>query len=351
MKNRMIELERFFASCVILLYHLDVIKSGWIFVEFFFILTGCFLASHLDSHQKAIEANATWYPLKYTCKKYCKLLPYTSISIAAMWVFYAIVWDLSAVGILKWLLYLPCELLLLGGSGMLPNGQVFWGSAATPIMINPLLWYVSSLLTVMPIVFSLLQNKKQLRGLLCTVVPVLLYGILIMKDGTINGWHDNKLGFVYCNIRATAGLLLGAGVWHFSHWWQSHTFTRLGKYVLTILEILPFLFVAVISAMTSTSYDCIKIALFALSVSLTFSGVTYTASIPYRFFDLLGSWSLAIYCLHKPIMHFFSGHFGYHYPLVISLITIASSAFYTWLITKIQKARKSNCFSFLIEQK
>lgn len=341
MKNRMIELERFFASCVILLYHLGVIKSGWIFVEFFFILSGYFLISHLESHQKAIEADATWYSLKYTCKKYRKMFPYTAISIAAMWVFYAIAWDLSVAGILKWLLYLPCELLLLGGSGMLPYGQVFWGNAATPIMINPLLWYVSSLLTVMPIVFSLLQNKKQLRGLLCTVVPALLYGILIMKDGTVNGWHDNKFGFVYCNVRAAAGLLLGAGVWHLSHWWQSRTITIFGKVILTSIEVLAFLFVAVISSLSNTSYDCLKIALFALSVSLTFSGVTLTASIPYKFCDLLGSWSLAIYCLHKPIMNFFSGHFGDHYPLAISLITIASSAFYTWLITRIQKRTKA----------
>lgn len=91
MKNKVIELERFLAACMVLLYHMGVAKAGWIFVEFFFILTGCFLMQHLESHKSDIEQNAVWYPLQYTWRKYWKLLPFTSASVIAMWVIYAAV--------------------------------------------------------------------------------------------------------------------------------------------------------------------------------------------------------------------------------------------------------------------
>ena len=339
MKNRIIELERFVAACIIVLYHLNKIKAGWIFVEFFFILTGFFLMNHLVLHKEAIDRDEAWYPLKYTFQKYKSIFPYTTLSIIILWLYLAEVWQLSGTAIIKWLLYLPCDLLLIGGSGMLPYGLVFHGTLSTPRMINVLLWYVSSMLIVMPIAFALLRNEKR-RGLLCTIVPAILYGFLIMRDGRVNGWHDEKFGFVYCNIRALAGLLMGAGTWHLAEWWKRREYTRFGKSLLTAIELLTFIIFAGI-ANTTLPYDCLEIALIVVSVSLTASGVTYTSFVKCNLFNLLGSWSLAIYCLHKPIMNICMRWFCEDNAYLILAISIAASAIYTYLINLITNRKKN----------
>lgn len=323
MKNKVIELERFLAACMVLLYHMGVAKAGWIFVEFFFILTGCFLMQHLESHKSDIEQNAVWYPLQYTWRKYGKLLPFTSASVIAMWVIYAVRWRLTGSGLIKWLLYLPCELLMVGGSGMLPFGIVFTGGIATQRILNGHLWYICSMLIVLPIIVYLLISCKKSRALLCSVVPALIYGFIIMKDGRVDGWHDSNYGFFYCNLRAVAGLLLGAGAWYLSRWWTKRTYTKIGTAVLTVAEVASFVTVAAISFITVAPYDCLEIGLFALSISLTISGVTYTSRVRGNTFAFLGSLSLPVYCLQMPIIQLCAGRFGEYRIAVVCAIVIA----------------------------
>lgn len=251
-----------------------------------------------------------------------------------MCIFYIDVWKLSGIGVVKWLLYLPSELLLLGASGMQPYGYLFWSDIATPRMMNVLLWYVSSMLIVMPIVCYLLINHKRSRGILCTVVPAILYGFLIMKDGSVNGWHDETFGFIYCNIRAMAGILTGVGTWHLRGLWNRYCCTKFGKKVLTYIEVLSFIAVIGISSMEASHYDSLVIGLSVISISLTGSSVTYTSDIKSRIFDVLGSWSLAIYCLHKPIISFWMRYFE-NVPFNLSMlfvVTIGLSACFTWFI-------------------
>ena len=52
MKNRIVELERFIACCIIFFYHCGGhFGSGWIVVEFFFLLTGYFATQHYETHK------------------------------------------------------------------------------------------------------------------------------------------------------------------------------------------------------------------------------------------------------------------------------------------------------------
>lgn len=321
MKNCFIELERFIAACLVLLYHLGVSKGSWIFVEFFFMLTGYFTMLHLERKSETIGDNI-WYPVFYTWKKFVKIFPYTGISILAMWLGRIIKWNLSAKDLVKWILCLPTELGLLAGTGMQPTGLQIAEGAYTPKLLNVHLWYICSMLIVMPIVVGLLMWARKYKSVIVTVVPMLLYGILIMKDGTINGWHNDTFTFIFCNMRAMAGLLLGAGAYYFTQWWKSREYTVLGKKVLTAIELISFAGVALISFSTALRFDALQIGLLFLSISLTNSGLTYTTQISDKRLEFLGAISLPIYCMQMPVIWWCSviGAEGAFTPFVITLV-------------------------------
>lgn len=79
----MVELCRFLACYVIFSYHAGGrFTTGWIFVEFFFMLSGYFAIKHLVRMEGKIENKAT-YPIQYTIDKFKRLLPYTTVGFVA----------------------------------------------------------------------------------------------------------------------------------------------------------------------------------------------------------------------------------------------------------------------------
>ncbi len=301
MKNKYIEIERFVASCMILTLHLFVSKGTWIFVEFFFLLTGYFTISHVEKRKELIKDDI-WYPVQYTWNKFVKLFPYTTLSLLMLWGIKLIACELKGSEILKWFLFLPTELMLISGSGMIPNNLQITEELYTPFLLNAHLWYVCCMLFVLPLVVYLLMNLNKAKAVVLTIFPMFLYGILVMKSGTITGWHGDQYAFFFCSLRAFAGLLLGALAYYVSLWLNKPKYTDFGKVVLTIIEVASFIIVLVISHLTDLSYDALFIVLLFVSVSISNSGVTYTTRISSEFADFLGKISLPIYCLQMPVI-------------------------------------------------
>lgn len=78
-KNNMVELCRFLACYVIFSYHAGGrFTTGWIFVEFFFMLSGYFAIKHLVRMEGKIENKAT-YPISIRSTNssvYCRIRPW-----------------------------------------------------------------------------------------------------------------------------------------------------------------------------------------------------------------------------------------------------------------------------------
>ena len=324
MKNRYIELERFVASCMILLLHLGISQGSWIFVEFFFLLTGCFTASHLEKKEKFIGDN-TWYSLQYTWNKFLKIFPYAGLSITWLWLIRLIAYELKGNEFVRWLLCLPTELMLLSGSGMVPKGLEISEGIYSPRLLNDHLWYICCMLFVLPLVIYLLMGFKKTRAIILTFCPMLLYGLIVMKSGTITGWHDENYAFLFCSMRALAGLLLGGFAYYVSKWWQTHNFTCFAKILLTIVELEGFVGVVVVSHLTSLSYDALFIVMLFLSISLSYAGVTYTTKLKFKCLDFLGAISLPIYCLQMPVMATCHLVIGIYNPWIEFVLTILLS--------------------------
>lgn len=308
-KNSYIELERFIACMGILFFHLNILDNGWIFVEFFFILTGFFAMRHFAALSDE-KKNQTWYPLSYTVKKFKTVFPYTTISILVIWVLEIFIWHLKGKGLIKWLLYLPTNILLLSGFGVQFHHFELQDGVMAPRMLNPHLWYICSMLVAVLIAGFIFQYAKKSRLLLFTVLPFVLYGILIFADGTISSWHDHFLGFFALDLRALAGILTGAFSWQVSSWLKTKTIKKRGiLFLLTSIEVLCFAFVFILAGIHTLPYEFLCILLFFASVTITMSELSYTSLIRVGLFNSLGKLSLPVYCFQYavglPIINFF----------------------------------------------
>ena len=303
-KNVYVELCRFLACCIIFSFHSQggMFISGWIFVEYFFMLSGYFAAKHIIEHPERVKDGAS-FPIHYTVAKFKRLLPYTTISILMSFFITAWKYEIKEWAFMEWLLYLPENILLLPGTGVMPYGVFIQEGVATPHMMSEHLWYLCTMAVAMPIMLYLLWYFRTKIGMwLITYLPLLLYGWLIMKDGTIHGWHDLNMSFFSLNLRALAGLLLGASVYYISQWWKKRTYTKFGRLLLTVIEIGSCGIVAWIAASTYAAHDVFEVLLLAVSLSITLSEESFTSELQFKGFEYLGKISLPIYCLHCPML-------------------------------------------------
>lgn len=296
-KNNYIELERFIACVCVLLFHFDRMPLGWTFVEFFFLLTGVFTMQHMHKVQYRNPVEERWYPLSYTWTKIKRLLPYTTLGILIPWFYYIFAWNLKGVALLKWILYLPGNLLLLGGFGVIPYEIELREGLMTSYFVNPHLWYIVSMIPALIILVFLLQHSKKSKPLVLTILPLFLLGALIVVNGTISGWFIGTFGAFGLDMRALGVMILGVDVWYFKKWLSQKSFSRAIKILLTVIEVVSFFGVVAYAWILSQPFDIVSLLLFMLSITLTLSGQTYTSKLNFRIFGFLGRLSIPLYCL------------------------------------------------------
>ena len=338
-RNNFIELERFIACGAVLLFHADIMPLGWIFVEFFFILTGLFTMQHMHSLSGLSPAQERWYPLIYTWHKIKRLFPYTTLGILLMWFYDAVAYHLNGIGLLKWILYLPTNLLLLNGFGVQAYGFEIQDGFKAPDLINFQLWYIACMIPALIILVFLLQHSKKSRVLVCSILPLILIGILILLDGTIAGWHQDTIQLFGLDMRALAEMLIGVDAWYVMEWLKKKQFRTSQRVLLTAAELLCFFGIFIYSWISEQPFEILFILMFAISVTLSASGQTYTSRLNFRFFGFLGKISLPVYCFQMGISSIFGPLFpGMKGKLIMGIILIAFSILVYFLVEGIRKS-------------
>lgn len=181
-KNNMVELCRFLACYVIFSYHAGGrFTTGWIFVEFFFMLSGYFAIKHLVRIEGKIENKAT-YPIQYTIDKFKRLLPYTTVGFVADCLISAWKYQFTGMELVKWILYLPVNLFYLAGTGMMPADVPISDTVQTSYIMGGALWYICAMFVAMPVMMYLyLYLGKKIGPWLISFLPMLLYGYLMIS--------------------------------------------------------------------------------------------------------------------------------------------------------------------------
>ena len=290
-KNRrmaIIDLWKFIAAVMIMIHHLYYLAPAfegrdypgyfaWIYVEFFFILTGYFTYRHFAKSDR--QDNIVRSSLSYTWRKFKPFLPYTTIAITLQYLLSA---PYSALlqGNYRRFLYsfadFPLEVMLLGEAH---------GSDQRLVPI----WFLSAMLIVFPFVCLLAQLKNRYLILLISgIYPLFYYGRAILGNRV---WPDDLL-------RALAGLLLGVFLCVLCDMMrekrlipQSKTATKLLTAAEIICMALSFLFII----RADKSLWRVIILLFAVGLSIMLSGRSLTAKLQNPVIAYLGKLSLPMF--------------------------------------------------------
>ncbi len=295
-RNGYIELLRFVASLFIALFHADFAPSGWIWTEFFFMLSGYFAFKMIMSNRINGDANA---PMIYTWGMIKKIFPYTAVAMIAMFFVRIYKWELSVGDVISYSGSLLENLTMLNGTGLIrPYYSINEKITVGEMFLGPI-WYISALIIAMPIMIYLVQQFYSKVGVwMVSFLPLLIDGYIVIKSGTIQGWHMDMLSFITLDFRALAGLLFGGGIYCMVRKIEKLSFSKAGKVILLFVEWGALVVICAMSFEKSISNILIMLTTIIIALTISLSEKTITGSIHFGVCDWLGKLSLPIFCSH-----------------------------------------------------
>ena len=317
-KNSYIELCRFVGAIMIMLHHTAWLEAAfglggsqlapgaWIFVEYFYILSGYFMTRHFyNIEPKCIERDA----VEYVFLKIKRLLPYLWIGIFIDFIAQMGDGIITADNLSSVILGLPFNFLFLD---LFPLSFM---------SLNTTKWFVSGLIIAMPIVIILLKTQRNLyKYVLCWIIPLFLYSVLIWKTGRIPAgismaWFNNLL-------RPFAGVMLGSLCFFLCNVLCKKILSSTMRLLFSIVELIS-LTAAVILSIKMPCIECqgTMVFLFCVGFVIQFSGQEKLQTLTPSIFIKFGKLSMPLYCVHLPIFNLvrwiFSGSVGFVGKMII----------------------------------
>ena len=300
-RNPNIELCRFIAAMVIALHHTEKIgghgfynayriaPGGWIFVEFFFILSGYFMTKNFTRSSINENENIEKIVLVYTGRKLLKILPYAAVGIIIDSVAQIGCGDIEKADVWNLIAELPVHFLLLKGINVLRFD------------INAPLWYLTEILIAMPLlVLFCLHYRNFYKYIASWLFPLVIYTAIFTAYGNIQYW--GKYWSINCMMRAVAGLMLGSVTFYFSEYLKTKLFSNRERVLLTILEVMLFVHLVALAFLGEClNYAVPCVLFFVIFLSIAFCEQEQMQSIIPRQVVCLGQISTALYCLHRPV--------------------------------------------------
>lgn len=274
---------RFIAALIIVTNHLSIIgvsgypfHDGWIFVEFFLMITGYYTAKHFDDKD---NSNSIKDSILYTINKFIVFLPYT-IAVTIL--------GYITEGLIN-VVYGDWNIKCFIGSFM---GD-FWFDIflITEPMSYPLIvpiWYLSAMLFIFPLFSWLMQIKNRYW----IMVISFMYPLLYYSKFTING----GLSFPQDILRILAGLCLGSFIYECIYAFRDYI-DKINKLFLTILEVVSFMFVF-ISTFRNWRVYRLDLLCFVVCGAIMLPNLSYTKNISGKVFVYLGKLSMPVYIIH-----------------------------------------------------
>ena len=279
-----IELLRFIGMLMIMghhLYHIGyndsyICKNCWVWVDFYFILTGAFTYKHFSSRQNSVNPGSE--ALSYTFQKFKRFFGYTVIAVLLQYaidnVTYLRTGDIRSF--FRAFIYAPYEMIYLSSSGICP-------AQVAPI------WFLSAMLIVLPAIVYLMQKAPEFWKVFAFVFPILYFGYKGVN--TDRAWPNDM-------VRALACMALGTLVYLCSEYLGNHKVENvIRKIILTGIEAGSALFAIYVSALNKEYINIMELLFFIICV-LMISGETYSSYIQGVFFKYLGKLSMPMFIFH-----------------------------------------------------
>ena len=337
-----IELWRFIACISIVVFHFEWIYIGspvylqhfYIWVEFFFILSGFFLGKNVLDNKETNYAEHKFSSLNYLKTSVKKLYPLYILAFVISFISMSIIndWDfmqnVSALFSAKW------EILMLQMSGFDLNAIVINGTTA----------YISALLFASLIIHYILENHfKMFINILGPILCIGSYAYIINHYGNLSQWTAFN-GWVCAGvIRALGGISVGVITYVVIRVYLEKLSTLLLNFIYAICSLCCVLLIV---CRNNISYvdEIIYIPIFSLII-----GAVYIKSqrnkIKYDLlndiFIYLGNLSYPIYLIHYSILYLFKHYLeGIRYEIIILpilLVVILVSITLSFIVSLLKK--------------
>lgn len=314
-RQGIIDIWRFIACLMIMIHHLDNIGftsweypfySGFIFVEFFFIISGYFAVVHFRKCMTSSVDDRAREAIYYTYKKFAYFFPYTFIAISIIYLI-----NIISGNVCSFTNYI-FEITLIAGS--------FKDYIFTSI---PPLWFLAALIIVFPFFTFLCQMKsKYVLFMISFYVPLFIYGYFEQMA---------NIQFPISILRALSALLLGNLVWELSSKLGEKNFSKIHKIILTIMEIGISSFIFYNLYHNNVHFRFAILCFLVLSV-IILSKQSYTSNINGKFYSYLGKISMVIYVMHWVIIAVIKAYFPFGDNVQKLIIYFSGTLFFSIIV-------------------
>lgn len=294
-----IELLRFLSTIGIAVFHFEWIDLGqpiyfrhfYLFVEFFFVLSGFFLALNVRKYQGSDKYSA----LRYLGNDVKKLWPPYILAFIFSFIIYCNVNSINSISsVLQLLWQSKWEMVFLHLSGF---------DLVAPV-INGVTAYIPALLAAELIVFYLLQYHYVFTvNIVAVFVPVFVYSHIVNLYGNVSQWGIYENWYTVGILRGLAGVLIGVFFHEIGELLKNHR----GNFIRLVLFFLcGFAVLGLVIFRNRISYydEMIYPYIFAIMISSIYYCKT-KVSIPFleRISLLGGKISYEIFLIHYGVCY------------------------------------------------
>lgn len=347
-RNNLVELARFLFSILVVGYHIQMtflgdginfFENGALAVEFFFLISGYFLARSIEK----ISAKENYNPAIESCRfmgnKVKGILPAHLTAIIAV-IIVILACDFANSG----------HILLNGLSSifLVQMGGV-WTEAYASALIIPE-WYLSAMLLCMLFIVPIaLLLRKKIKGIFVILVLLGVLGFIAVILGLCMNWAFTST-FVY-DLRAWGEMCVGMFAYYLSTVIAKKDLKPTLSVVLKVIEIICYCAPIIlgfipISANMQPICMAVSVVCIFLAISITFAGkgVIVANSKVNKVFGYLGSLSLAIYLFHPVIislLEYVGGLEIWAIYFIVFAVSIVAAVIYNIIVMLIKRLIKA----------
>lgn len=335
-RNGTIDMMRLVFAIIIVFLHatqyllsgMEIFIIGSLGVDFFFIVSGFLM---VQSSLKYSGKDVGKETRTFLFKKIYGFMPEVIIAWFIAFVVTEFCRDYANIGIIaKDFLQGVWNITFLQMSGL--SGKM---------EINNVTWYLSAMLLAMLFLFPLLlRNRDIFMNIIAPLVTLFILGYLCKVYQSVLG-PEKWVGCCYKGfLRGVAELALGCICWNICQSIKKIDFTRVGRYLLTCMELGCYAFTIYwMWGHRASEMDFIIILMMAVAVTISFSGKSCTKDwFPGQNFAYCAKLSLYIYlghlCWAKNVSKIFSDSTD-NELLVIYLILTTFSVLLIHFVSKL----------------
>lgn len=352
-RNGMLDFMKFlFALVVVLLHSRNIANTGektlfgagYLGVEFFFIVSGLFMAA---STLKLGRENLGKDTFNFMKRKICGLMP----NVYVAWIIAFVIehtGEFQIKTVLKDFARSVWELCMVTETGL--KGY----------KANAVSWYLSAMLLAMLLIYPIMKKYKDTFFYIMAPVGFLfIMGITCYEFGKLGGPHA-WFGLGYkAMARAVMGVLFGCICFKAGYALSKQRLTRSGRIVISFIEIsLYFFSILYMYISDGSKYDWFIVVFLGIAVALSYSQTGIMADyMTHKCFFWLGTYSFSLYLGHG----FWSHKMNYYFPnmsyyqrlpifLVITFVTALVIMYVSVFLRKLWKDRGDMIKKIFVEE-